>query len=67
MSIFLLIWVLQLLKCRVTLTGNPNLEIRDPHSGEISNPKISIEKENGKSQFSFLLNLKPYHSLFLIS
>lgn len=48
----------------VKLTGNPNLEIRDPHTGDISEPKITFENKN---RTKVLLNLKPFHSLFLIS
>jgi hypothetical protein len=51
----------------IQLKGNQNLEGWDPHTGEVVKIKSTLEKSNGISLTNLPLNLKPYHSLFLIS
>lgn len=55
------------IETRLQLRGFHNLEVWDPHTGEVVKTNTTPEKRNGFSLTTLPLNLESYHSVFLIS
>ena len=55
------------IEAKLQLRGNQNLEAWDPHNGEVEEVKITLEKHNASLLTVLPLNLKPFHSVFLMS
>jgi len=51
----------------IHLRGKHDLEIWDPHSGEVEEIVTTVENRDGIYQTKLDLKIEPYYSLFLIS